>query len=413
MCKSKAENGGVTKRCFAHKKSTKATISYLHAKTGIDKAEIYAIMKELNKEGKRLDPPTKEELEKYFDMEEFKTKYDDTLNEKDKLVILKQLLEARAEADREGVTGGAWHAMKNAFARVADKIKRPFVAIAMASTLLVTASCSAGVTPGPTQPEETKAPTAAECVIENPEELGYAAPGEIVTDEFGSYCHVTVSPDAKEGYMTLDESPNAEAIKAAGFTEEDVVKAQDTAYKLLVETTLDGDRLDNSKESIEEWYNTTGKNLVDQEYQHYYESAIASKPDNNLGLMVTDSFSGGNLVRDEGTRVSQVKISTTDLQVSETDGQSYLQVITTSTAAYRASNASIIATVQKNLPDMTIDQIKEQNPDLVDAEGESYYVVSAEQTSAFPKGDFNKVAGTSLMYSLFTSSTSSTILTQK
>ena len=150
-----------------------------------------------------------------------------------------------------------------------DKIRRPFVAIAMAGTLLVTASCSAGVNPGPTQPEETKSPTAAECVIENPDELGDVVANEIVTDDNGTYCSVTVSPDAKEGYMALADSPNAKILQDAGFTEEDAIKAQDSAYKIVVEQTIDGTRLDTYKDSVSEWYNKTGKNLVADEAQHF------------------------------------------------------------------------------------------------------------------------------------------------
>lgn len=411
MCKSKAENGGITKRCFAHKKNTAHSIAYIHAKTGIDKAEIYAIMKELNKEGKRLDPPTKEELEKYFNMEEFKTKYDDTLNEKDKLVILKKLLEARAEADREGVTGGAWHAMKNAFARVADKIKRPFVAIAMAGTLLVTASCSAGVNPGPTQPEETKSPTAAECVIENPDELGDVVANEIVTDDNGTYCSVTVSPDAKEGYMALADSPNAKILQDAGFTEEDAIKAQDSAYKIVVEQTIDGTRLDTYKDSITEWYNKTGKNFVADEAQHFYEGALKEDGSNNLGLIVTDSFVAP-LARDNGTRVSGVDLKTTGLDLIEFEGTNYIRVNVGYSALYRSSDANIISTIQKNFPDKTVEAIKAENPDLADENPESNYILASDQKLTFGKTDLSKVVGSDMTYSLFTSSSPNVIETK-
>lgn len=411
MCKSKAENGGVTKRCFAHKKSTAHSIAYIHAKTGIDKAEIYAIMKELNKEGKRLDPPTKEELEKYFNMEEFKTKYDDTLNEKDKLVILKKLLEARAEADREGVTGGAWHAMKNAFARVADKIKRPFVAIAMAGTLLVTASCSAGVTPGPTQPEETKAPTAAECVVENPDELGDVVAANIVKDKNGEYCHVTVAPNAKDGYMTIADSENAEILQKAGFTEEDAVKAQDTAYKIIVEETIDGSRLDTYDKSVSEWYNTTGKNLVADEAQHFYEGALKDDGSNNLGLIVTDSFVAP-LVRDGGTRVSAVDLKTTGIDLIEYEGTNYIRVNVGYSAVYRSSDENIISTIQKNFPDKTVETIKAENPDLADDNPESNYILASDQKLTFSKTDLSKVVGSDMTYSLFTSSSPNVIETK-
>ena len=69
MCQARAEGG---KRCFAHSSGTKQVINYVFLKTGIDKKQIYDIMKELRKEGRMLDAPTPEEIEKYFDLEEFK-----------------------------------------------------------------------------------------------------------------------------------------------------------------------------------------------------------------------------------------------------------------------------------------------------------------------------------------------------
>lgn len=408
MCQAKSAGG---KRCFLHSNGTKAALTYINLKTGIDKAEIYAIMKELRKEGRMLDAPTPEEVEKYFDLEEFKTKFDNTLTEKEKVAILKQLLSARAEAKEQGVSGGVFHSWKNALGRVVDKIRKPFVAIAMASTLLVTASCSAGVTPGPTQPEETKAPTAAECVIENPDELGDVVAADIVKDKNGEYCHVTVAPNAKDGYMTIADSENAEILQKAGFTEEDAVKAQDTAYKIIVEETLDGSRLDTYDKSVSEWYNTTGKNLVADEAQHFYEGALKDDGSNNLGLIVTDSFVAP-LVRDGGTRVSAVDLKTTGIDLIEFEGTNYIRVNVGYSAVYRSSDENIISTIQKNFPDKTVETIKAENPDLADDNPESNYILASDQKLTFSKTDLSKVVGSDMTYSLFTSSSPNVIETK-
>lgn len=406
MCQSKAAGG---KRCFAHHPGTKASISYVHAKTGIDKEQIYAIMKELRKEGKSLEAPTPEELDKFFQKEEFMTRWDNTLSEKEKVAILRQILAARLEADQNGVQGGVFHSWKNALKRTVDKFKRPFIATAVAGSLLFTAACSAGNgTPSP-GPDETSTPVATECVINNTEDLGVAAPGEIRTDKYGSYCTVVLGKGYEAGFKTIDWANDAENIKAAGFTAEDVTKLQDVSYHLVVAQTLDSTRLDNYSQPMSEWFNEN-KDIVNPDGQKFYNDLLQSTPNSNLGLIITDQFTAP-LPRDNAPRVSNVVISTYGLQNVKDGNKDYLNVGVEFSANYKTSDENVIALIQKYNPSKTVDQIKAENPTLSDSDPNSIIHVVARQNFAYEKNDVGKVtvqtptiSGSSIQYSLFSDS---------
>lgn len=393
MCQSKASGG---KRCFAHHPGTKASIAYVHLKTGIDKEQIYAIMKELRKEGKNLEAPTPEELEKYFSLEEFKTKYDASLSDQEKVAILKQLLSARAEAEREGVSGGIFHSWKNSLKRAVEKFKKPFIAASITGALLFTTSCSAGVNPNPT-PEETKSPIAAECVVENPEEMGDAVTKELVTDEFGEYCSITVSPDLKDKYLKIEDQPG---LAEAGYTQADLDAAQDSAYKFFVEQSLDSTLLDTGgQEEFNAWVkNDSG---ISSEWQQAYIDNYASAG-NSGGSIVTNVFSAP-LPRDGAPRGTAISIDPINAVVTTHEGQNYLSIRATVGATYRAQDTDIIATIQKHNPDLTADQIKEKYPDLADENPLSYYTIVSTSGIVY-KPENGKVGdsyGTSSSYSLF------------
>lgn len=409
MCQSKALGG---KRCFAHHPGTKASIAYVHLKTGIDKEQIYAIMKELRKEGKNLEAPTPEELEKYFSLEEFKAKYDQSLTDQEKVAILKQLLSARAEAEREGVSGGIFHSWKHAFAKTVEKIKRPFTASLLAGTLLFTASCSAG-TVAPTPTDDTKTPIAAECVIDPNEDLIDVIPSEIVEDEYGPYCKVTISPDAKDGYKTLEWADQGQALKDAGFTEEDATKAQDIAYKFIAEQTLDSSRLDNYNQTIGQWFDANSSAIA-PDAQQWYVDATAENPNSNLGMIVTDAFPAP-LPRDNAPRISGVKVETYGYQLVESGGSPYLNVGVEFSGNYKTTDENAIALIQKFQPEKTVEQIKSENPTLNDEDPNAFIAVVARQNFSYKKDDLAKASldapmfsGTSIQYSLFTDSGSIT-----
>lgn len=415
MCQSKAATGGIGKRCFVHHPGTQASINYVYAKTGIDKKQIYDIMKELRKEGRMLDAPTPEEVEKYFALEEFKTKFDNTLTEKERVTILKQLLAARSEAKTNPVSGGVLHSWKNAMQRTVQRFKRPLIALSLTGTLLFSASaCTVGPSDNATAtPEETKAPiSSSTCVIDNPADLGNIKLGDETSDEYGKYCTVDIADNANTNFITIDAASNPSAIRDAGFSEEDAVKAQQSAYKIAVEQGMDSTRLDNYNTSMSQYFETEASKYVADDAKHFYTDGLAADPNNNLGLTITDSFASP-LVRDGGPRVNAVQIKTADLDVVNYEGENYLRVSMNYSGVYRASDDNIIQTIQKFSPDKSVESIKAENPDLGDEDPNSTFVFNANQKLTFGKDDLTKIVGSSIEYSLFTSSASTTITTKK
>ncbi len=395
MCQSKAAGG---KRCFAHHPGTKASISYVHAKTGIDKEQIYAIMKELRKEGRNLEAPTPEELEKFFQKEEFMTRWDNTLSEKEKVAILRQILAARLEADQNGVQGGVFHSWKNALKRTVDKFKRPLIAIGLSSALVFSAAGCAGNQD--TAPEPTKSPTeiAAICEVPADTDLGDLKPREVVEDEYGSYCAMTIADGAREGYMSYDQVD--QSVKDLGFTEQDVIEAQNATYKFVAEQAVDSTRLDNYSTPYGQWIESS--NLVDPARVAEYKK-IADEG-NDPGLIITNSLPAP-LTRTGQPRGTNFDIKTTRVVAEEYDGVKYIVVSAGYSINYTAKKSEIVNLIKTNHPEMSEETIRNENPMLFEGDGDvSQVTVVADQNLAYNQNEYNQLAGTGLTYTVFAGS---------
>lgn len=398
MCQSKAATGGVGKRCFVHHPGTQATINYIHAKTGIDKQQIYDIMKELRKEGRMTAAPTPEEIEKYFDFEEFKTKIDSSLTEKEKVTILKQLLAARSEAQKNPVPGGVWYAWKNALKRTVDKIKKPLIAVGLSSMLVLTACTGqSGITPT-TPTDDNTSPTGVACSTEDPGPYGDVIAKEEVTDEYGTYCHTTIDPNS--GALAWDESKvDVASLEANGFTVEDAKKAQQTAVTFLAEQGLDSTRLDNYSQSPEEWINANSSFLQDP------QAWIGDIKDGRLsstGLVVTD-YMPTPIVRDGGPRAESTNIQVNRVYGFTNDaGDKAIAVEMGANATYDVPNSAIVDMYIKNHPETTVESLQQSNPDFFGDEPLGL-ILQGKFTYAFSAKDmFNKIAGASFNWSVNT-----------
>ncbi|WP_144796399.1 hypothetical protein [Microbacterium paludicola] len=227
-------------------------------------------------------------------------------------------------------------------------------------------------------------------------------PSELVEDEFGEYCSVTVSAAARENFITIDGSSNPQPIRDAGFTEQDVVAAQEAAYDYAITHSLDSPMLDTPV-TTEEWYEAGGKLVIADNQRSSYEAAIDESKSSNLGFIVRDVFAGP-LVRDRGTRVSDVELSTTDIGVVEHEGTHYLRVYTGFSASIRTTDENAIATVQRADPSKTVDQVRAENPDLADTEPAAALFIVSSTRFTFDATEKDKLVGSGMEYSIFTSS---------
>jgi hypothetical protein len=393
MCQPKSQGG---KRCLRHRAGTKASLSYIHAKTGIDKEQIYAIMKELNKEGRSFEAPSQEELEKYFNLEEFKAKYDNTLDEKEKVAILKSLLEARAEAKEQPVTGGAFHAWKNALARTVERFKKPFIAAGVAGTLIFgLAGCVGGNVPNNTDPTNGPAPTeTVACSTVDPGAYGDVVPEEEVTDDYGTYCKTTIDPTSDA--LKYDPSKvDVASLQQYGFTEKEAEQAQVTAVTFLAEQGLDSSRLDNDKVTDAQWLAENG-DLLSAGDSYAGVSLV------NGGLLVGD-YLPTPIVRDGSPRSSETNIQVNRVYATEaTSGKKIIVVETGVTSKYNVSNSAVVDLFVKNTDGATRESVIAENPQLGDEVRPANLLVQGSFTYSVTKEAPNKIAGSRASWTLST-----------
>jgi hypothetical protein len=326
MCQPKSQGG---KRCLRHQAGTKATVRYTEAKLkSIEKEDIYATLKELNKEGRNLEAPETEEVLGFLAKEKFKTQLDPELEEKERKLILKNLEKAAEEAAEQETSGGAFHAWKNLFKRSLEKMRKPLTVFAAGALLAGgLAGCTGGQIPEPSNTNGN--PTTAYSL-----DIGDAVGGPEVTDNWGTYQKLLVDP--KGSAYTFDEKVVDKAsLTANGFTIEDAKKAQIAAVKYLVEDTTDNPAIDVPEADFPKVYGdwlTKNKSSI-------YEGDWVSTSDISKGsqlFALPEAF-----VRDGKPRVETLNIKVNQVKgyAANTTGQKGITVTATITAGYRVTDA--------------------------------------------------------------------------
>ena len=401
MCKpSIMPDGSAGKRCLRHASGSKQQIQFTWAKTGVDKENIYAILKQLNKEGRKLDAPELAEVKEFLNKEEFKVKLDPYLSDRDRKMILKNLDKAREEAEAQGVTGGAFHAWKNVFKETVAKMKKPLVAMGLAGVLLAGLSgCSGSLdTPDKTNVPEPTGTVA--CSTENPGEYGDVVALEEVTDEYGTYCRTTIDPASTALIFDADKADSS--LATYGFTNEDASAAQKTAVTLFSEQVLDSTRLDNYSTSAKEWL-AENDSFILPKWRESFVNAVDTAPNgtglSTTGMLVTDIMptplarNGGP--RAQGTNISVTKVFATD--------NNQLAVQIESSSIYSATDTSIVKSVIKNNASLDEISIKASNPELFDGLDDSVLTLNTNTLIAFEAGNTNQISGVSSVMNLVTS----------
>lgn len=403
MCQSKTTGSG--KRCLRHQAASSAEVHFSWAKTGVDKSTIYAILKDLNKEGRKLDAPELAEVKSFLKKEEFIVKHDPELNEKDRKMILKNLAKANDEAEKQGVSGGAYHAWKNVFSKTVEKIKKPLIAAGLVGVLAISiAGCSGSVKPidnNADSPSPSNGGIVA-CSTENPGPWGDVIAKEEVKDEYGTYCRTTIDP--KSDALKYDASKTDTAsLEKYGFTEEDAKTAQKTAVTFLAEETLDSTRLDNYSQSDSDWLKANNT-WINPSAQKLFSDSAETKGMRKAGLLVTDALPTP-VIRDGGPRTAGTNIQVDRIAADiSTDGKTPVLVVTTSASSvYSVDNKTILETVVKNDSTKTEESLRASNPELFDASGSSSgLLLQGKFRFGFDKGNSKSFTGFSDTWTLST-----------
>jgi hypothetical protein len=403
MCQTKSQGG---KRCLRHQAATNAEVKYAWAKTGVDTDTIYGILKELNKEGRKLDAPELAEVNSFLNMEEFKVKADQDprLTQKEKKVILKNLNKAREEAAKQGVTGGAFHAWKNVFSKTVEKMKRPVIALGVVGAMAFSlAGCTGAIdkenNPIPTSSPSASAPTTGPLCDPANDIYGDVVPTKIEKDERGEYCHVGIDPKAE---ALNDESKiKMNTLEENGISKEQALAIQKKGVTFAASEGLDSTILDRNTNG------TPGNDdnalaWVEQNKDYFDPSSLPAYQE-------TGAIYRGNLVingntpqtiRDGKPRLSasSIALEETYAKANPTEGQpADIVVLMSVKAAYRVSDEETVNWLLYFDSSRTEESVKAENPELFDGSGENNILLEGKLAYSYSSAT-EKLNGNSYEY---------------
>jgi hypothetical protein len=210
--------------------------------------------------------------------------------------------------------------------------------VAGAATLLLLSGCSAFPNGFPSGSPSPSGSTSA-----SPVPLGAAfgdvAPRESVTDELGTYLHVTLSP-ASAAATAVDPATVDSSITGSSWDDASLLEAQRYVATFVAEQTIDSIALDRNEAGWDEWV------------QVYLGGTIPPdliKPDNGADRPVPIYNDPDNLtpqlVRDGLPRLDDASITVESLVNSPREGGEWLTVSGVSDVAYRLSDEGAIASL--------------------------------------------------------------------
>lgn len=284
MCQSKSLGG---KRCAIHHHGTQAAIQSTAVKTNIDVEDVKDTFTFLNKEGKKLPEPSRNEYESYLEKERFMTEIDQTIDTRDKKMILKKLDKAKEE---NTPSGGTFHAWKNLMATTIQKFGRKtrlvLAGITVASVAFGIAGC-APTSSTPSSPYGSFDTATSISIID----------GSQVTDSLGTYAKASVDPNSP--IMKYDKTApyvDAGSFAQLGLTDADAESAQQTAVTFVMTQMFDNAAADIPGDSA----NVLA--AVGNEYvRGYYANKILDPANSTLLYTQKD---GITFVRDGKSRIS-------------------------------------------------------------------------------------------------------------
>jgi hypothetical protein len=226
------------------------------------------------------------------------------------------------------------------------------------------------------------------CATADPGAWGDVVAKEPVTDEYGTYCHVTIDPAAAA--LTYDTSKvDAASLTEFGFAEEYVRAAQQTAVKLLVEQVLDNSRLDNYTATAKEWFAANDSIVLPQSRDAFMQNVDAGPNGTGFsraGIFATD-FLPSPLARDNGPRAQHAEIDLVKISAIN----EVLLFEFASVSSYEASDSGIVAAAIRNESTLTEDSLKASTPELFDGSDDSVVTLNATTFIGFVQGNTDQV----------------------
>jgi hypothetical protein len=353
------------------------------ARTGAEHLLVRGTLTELNKEGRKLPAPSQEELAGYIAKEEFTTKYDPELTDKERKKELHQLERAKEEV-KQGVKGSHFYAWKNLTKRVRDKMKKILAVTALTGLIAAgAAGCATTNNNGTNTNSEVTQSQQADTQLQQLAGDSMDISNTTVTDEHGEYAPLVAR---KDGPLYADTSSVWESsVTENGFTADDVKAAQ---KELAGDFTsyMDSPALASSSNA----YTITQSIFKDKLDTTSMTPDYISNPENYSALSINKQYDPilPVPITDGGARWSGVntKISAVRSLKDTNTGKPYLVFDVQYVGDLRVTDQSAMdsAVVQLGSKQAAVKALK---PEAQDGTGENAYNIGGTLQMGFTKND--------------------------
>jgi hypothetical protein len=234
---------------------------------------------------------------------------------------------------------------------------------------------SSSSTPKPTSSTETgPTPAAVAKGVNGDYVIKTNANGEpvTVTDSLGTYTNITVNPEDES--LTLDKSKHDAEVTAYGWSDEDLLSAQQWVVKFAIEQGIDSIAVDTD-DGWERWKAEEASKYIAPEWMNMIAPDATHGDNSDRPSIIFNNSNNKNedLLRGD-TRAAHGEVSVTKVTsfpIQETGTQSLGYTIKAS-VAYKVSDESLLASYKANNPDKTEKEIIAENPFLVDGKVQTF-----------------------------------------
>jgi hypothetical protein len=171
--------------------------------------------------------------------------------------------------------------------------------------------------------------------------FGDVAPRESVTDESGTYLHVTLAPESAVA-TEVDPATVGASIEGSSWDEASLLEAQRFVATFVAEQTIDSSALDRDEAGWQEWLDTTSQRYFGDESDDLLKLEGADRPTPIYND--PDNYTP-RLVRDGLARLDDATIVVESLENMPREGGEWLTVTGTAEVAYRLGDEEAIASL--------------------------------------------------------------------
>ena len=189
-----------------------------------------------------------------------------------------------------------------------------------------------------------------------------------VTDDLGTYTHMTIAPEAEA--MSLNTAIIDPTVAETGYTDADTLSAQKFIVTFSIEEVYDSSTIDTRRTvGWEAWKEKNReKYLLESQFSMLDDKDSVDRPSfiNNNNLNENPEF-----IRDGGARMQAATIVVTT--ITATDDPTYGKFFgftMTGSADYRVTDAAVIAAAKVRFPDWSAEELEVKlEADLLDNMG--------------------------------------------